>query len=152
MDFRWIIFIIFVNFAYANAISCHIRDTINVTSGTINDNGQLLHNGLIYNKEQFAEFSIIYKSFKEIEKVKPHLRGCVCELKKCIRICRFCEENESTNQCVSSNKLIMPNNDEISLETSNEFAIVEGKPCKVMTIMDPKEYDEDLWSFNVKIL
>lgn len=148
---RWIKVWIFVNFAYANAINCHLRDTINVSSGTIDDNGRLVHNGLIYDKEQFAKFSDIYKDFTNIEKVEPHLRGCVCELKKCLRVCRFCNENEPTEQCVSTKKLLMPNDEEISLENTSEFAVIEGKPCKVMYIMDPVSYDEDSWTFNVNL-
>lgn len=153
MKLQWIV--ILVSFGYANAISCDVRDTINVSSGTLDFDGNLHHNGLIYKNNQFAKFDFIYANYSSKLRVQPHLRGCICELKNCLRICRFCDENDELS-CVKSNKLLLPidgdENEmkEISIK-DDKFGVVEGDPCKVMIEMEPLEFDEDKWIFKVKI-
>jgi hypothetical protein len=134
-------------------ITCDIRDTINITDGVRIDNDRIEYNGLIYEKEMYDEFDFIYKNYSYKINVEPHLRGCVCELKKCIRVCRFCDDDEDTKgTCVKTSILTVPTEDneieEISLDNLNsKYAVVEGKRCEKMIMLEAEIYDEDKWSF-----
>jgi Methuselah N-terminus len=137
-------------------LSCNFRDTINITNGALDQEGRFHHDGLIYEKGMFAEFNFIYLNYSHEISVDPHIRGCVCELKKCIRVCRFCNENDALANftCVKTKKLAVHvdgDADEIKqipLTGKNlEYAVLEGRRCQRMYQLEPMSYDSDKWNF-----
>lgn len=141
--------LIFVTLSDAETkIDCDFIDTVNISSGHLDQIGNFHHKGIIYKKEMFANFDYVVENLKEIKKVEPHVRGCVCKLKSCIRLC--CREN--LDGCVKSEKLSVPTesgNEEIDLK-SDKFAVMDGWPCEEMYILEPEEFDYDKWYFQVK--
>jgi hypothetical protein len=139
-------------------ISCDVRDTINISSGATDQEGRFHHDNLIYEKGMFAEFDFYYFNFTYKVHVDPHIRGCVCKLKHCVRICRLCDETEELAEksfCVKTDKLTVNIDDENALEIpltgkGLEFAILEGRRCSHMYQLDPESYpDVDKWFFTV---
>lgn len=126
-----------------NKINCHIHDTINITGGFLDKKGKFHYENLIYETGKFA----IFNELNSIE-VESHIRGCACELKPCIRICKFCDSNDEES-CVKTNSLFVPYENEkqlkeISLE-NGEFSILEGRICNSYFIMEPQYYNEENW-------
>jgi hypothetical protein len=158
------IIIVSVNALNKPKILCDIRDTINITGGFLDQDGRFHHDGLIYEKEMFAEVDFINKGFQKEVQVEPHFRGCICEFKKCIRVCRFCDENEDANgKCVKTPTLMVPidaQNNMIELPLKGKdlnYTVLEGKRCDTNGTysLDPsgEPDDPDRWIFNeVEIL
>jgi G protein-coupled receptor Mth (Methuselah protein) len=129
-------------------ISCDFIDTVNITSGHLDQHGSFHHNGTVFTKGSFAEFDYVLENFTTKTKVEPHIRGCICEFKPCIRVC--CRGAEKS--CVETEKLLVPLTKETQKEidlTSNEYEFLNGKPCKNMFVLEPEEEDQDFWIFSV---
>jgi G protein-coupled receptor Mth (Methuselah protein) len=131
--------------------NCDFIDTINISSGYLDQNGNYRHQGNIYKKGMFANYNFEVEHFSEIKKVEPHVRGCVCELKTCLRLC--CLENlDVESDCVKTETLSVPiksGNSEIDLK-SEEYAVIEGWPCENMYSLEPLEFEYDDWYFEVR--
>lgn len=170
MIFYWILFCFTLAIERATTeiarhpISCNFHDTINISSGSMDHNsGQFSHNGLTYQKGMFAEFDYVIKNNSEV-KVDPHIRGCVCKLKNCIRVCEFCsDDDESLNmKCVKRSSQLKVLSSELMEELisldDDKFVFLEGKICENYYILEPEQYgDPDEWTFleviiNLKIL
>lgn len=129
-----------------NSINCDILDTVNITGGYIDANGSYHKDGLIYKSGKFGYFTKIPLNSTFSFIVDLHVRGCICEIKNCIRICRYCE-NDQDDLCIRSDKLLLPSEGderEISLE-NGEFAVVVGKVCERYFVLEPEEYEDDIW-------
>lgn len=146
--FKLLIF--FVTLHESFEISCDFIDTVNITAGSLNHKGNYVHNRIVYTKEFYATFDYIIDRFDGKRPVAPHIRGCICKLKPCIRVC--CRETtESEADCVKNNDLIVPTRnraEEIDL-LSEKFAIIDGWPCELMYDLEPEENDYDEWIFEV---
>lgn len=134
-------------------ISCDIHNTINISSGELDKDGKFHHDGLIYDKGLFAKFDYIYVNFTTTTKVDPHVRGCVCELKKCIRVCKLCQDGEDTGLCVKTENIEVPLENggfkNISLVGEElEYGVIVGKPCEHNVIID-SSHEADEWFFNL---
>lgn len=129
-------------------ISCDFLDTVNITSGYLDQHGSFHHDGIVFIKGSFAEFDYVFESFTTKTKVESHIRGCVCKFKPCIRICCRGERN----QCVKSEKLSLPLNNGIQKEidlNANEYGVLVGQSCKTTFDLMPEEDERDAWTFSV---
>lgn len=134
--------------ANALELSCDFHDSVNISSGYLDQQNNFHHDGTIFTKGSFAVFDYVLENSTIKIEVKPHVRGCICNYKPCIQLC--CRE--SGENCVISDVLSLPLSDgsqkEIDLN-SNEFGVLVGLPCKVFFDLEPEESDEDLWIFEV---
>lgn len=141
---------------HTNSISCDLSATINITDGHLDQNGRFHHDGLIYENEMFAEFDFVIVNISQKIQVDPHIRGCVCELKKCLRVCRFCSNNDKSvdKDCVKTEILTVASDETTNIETEislrdNSYTVLTGKACGFMVVLEPEEFDEDKWFFKV---
>lgn len=129
---------------------CNFLNTINVTTGHLDQNGNFLHKGVVFKKGMFAEYNYIIENLTEIVKVQPHIRGCLCDIKPCIRLC--CVGGPANSSaCVKTETLIVPTHDEdeeIELSGSR-YGILVGRPCGTMYKLEPADYPDDRWFFVV---
>lgn len=135
---------------------CSPFDTINITAGTKNSDDSITHNGITYEKNEYAYYNYIFKNQSHKIKVPKHIRGCICLHRICVRSC--CLENEiwnsNINKCVSNNNTelstfnatIRENGEFIdhNLQNSTEYGIVFGKICPFY-ILFPHETIDDTW-------
>lgn len=131
---------------------CNFFETINITSGHLDQYGNFHHDDVVYRRGTFQEYDYILRNFSIHVKVPVHVRGCVCLYKTCIRLCNKCD-NELTENCVRSSRLIMPTEDdeeEIDLD-DNKFGVLVGKPCNRMYELEPAQYPDDQWTFSVSL-
>lgn len=129
---------------------CNFLNTVNITSGHLDQNGNYLHKGVIFKKGLFAEYNYIVENLTELIKVEPHIRGCLCDIKPCIRLC--CKGTlASSSACIKTDTFTVPTNDEdeeIDI-TGKRFGVLVGRPCGIMYKLEPEDYPDDRWYFVV---
>jgi len=143
---------VFINRSADASLSCKFIDTVNITGGHKDSDQNFVHNGDVYPLGTYQEFNYIENHAQNKTSVDPHIRGCICKLKPCIRFC--CHKN--SKDCVTSNKLTV-NNENYEVEaidiSENKYGILIGRPCENVYSLAPEDYDEDRWNFlNVSIL
>lgn len=135
---------------------CDFIDTINITSGHKDIHGNYIYNGDTYHKGLYAEYNYVVENFTETLTVEPHIRGCLCKLKPCIRLCCLIDENDpkplsDTNPCIGIEETIsVPFEDSDDLEirlNGGDYGVMVGKPCASMYKSEPNEYPDDTWHF-----
>ena len=127
---------------------CEFRNTVNISSGFLDKNGDFNHEGTVYARGSFAEFDYILKNFTKKIKVEKHIRGCICKYKTCIRICcrgdpRNCEQPKFFNVFTKEG-----NEEAIDL-SGRKYGFLTNIPCDVMYSLSPQDYDYDQWFFSV---
>lgn len=129
---------------------CNFLNTINITSGHLDQNGNFHHKGVVFKKGLFAEYNYVVENLTELVKVEPHIRGCLCDIKPCIRLCCVGEPTNSST-CVKTETLVVPTHDEdeeIEL-AGNRYGVLIGRPCGLMYKLEPEDYPDDRWYFVV---
>lgn len=127
---------------------CLYRDTINITSGFIDQHGDYHHEGTVYIRGSYAEYDYIIENVTNKITVESHIRGCVCMYKPCFRICCRVDERNCTKP--KNFKVPTKDGDEKEINTSeNVFGVLMGVSCHQMYSLSPEDYDYDLWYFSV---
>ena len=148
MEWKFLIVVfIFINRSADASLSCKFIDTVNITDGYKDSNQNFVHNGDVYPLGIYQEFDYIENSFNKTKtSVNPHIRGCICKLKPCIRFC--CHKN--SKDCIPSNKMTISNENEesevINL-SENKYGILIGRSCEKSYHLEPEDYDDDRWNF-----
>lgn len=154
---------------------CSIFDTINITAGIRDKQGNIEFEENIYGPREYSVYDYVFDYTHSYVKVKPHIRGCLCTKRNCIRLeleidkskswisnwnsFRLCcppgqIANENERRCMEhpDHEVFVNITDEEEekvqvLLHSDNYGIVIDKPCKTMYFLDPEEYDEDKWYF-----
>lgn len=132
---------------------CDFIDTINITSGHKDKHGNYIYNGDTFHKGLYAEYNYVVENFTEKLSVQPHIRGCLCSVKPCIRLCCLNDENDpkkssDAKPCINEEIITVPFEDNDDLEiriNGGEYGVMVGKPCVGMYKAEPNEYPDDSW-------
>ncbi|XP_041448262.1 G-protein coupled receptor Mth-like isoform X2 [Drosophila obscura] len=81
---------------------CDYFDTVNVTGSQRLINGSFLYQGLLIPAELTAEFCHRLMPDYTTQPVEKHLRGCVCRLRPCLRLCCHHSQLMANGQCGGS--------------------------------------------------
>lgn len=141
-----------------NKKPCSIFDTTNITAGVRNPDDSITFNNITYMKDQYKIYDYIVKRHKEKIYVEPHIRGCICSHRICLRSCcpynemihignGSCVENTNANENRSFNVSILTNGFDMvhDLFADPHYGLSYGIPCGVI-LLDPIEYEEtDIW-------
>lgn len=123
----------------APILPCNFYDSINITDGQYGPDGVIVYDGLTYTPNQYAKVNYIWENGKTKIMAHEHIRGCICNIKKCIRTCcpygkvwnsdvKQCESHEFTKDY---NHLILNEMNEIEEVALNEhFSLVNDRPCE----------------------
>lgn len=126
------------------SVPCNYQDTINITLGHLDQEGQFHYDGMVFKKGMFAEYDYTIEKNTEIVKVQPHFRGCICELRPCIRLC--CAEES----CISDTLVVPTHEEDEEIDVKGKtYGVLTGRPCEQMYKLDPQEYSDDIWYFVV---
>lgn len=123
-------------------LPCDFLDAINITDGVRLENGIILHDGVQYPKDQYAEVNYILENGGTRVPVKSYMRGCLCNIKKCIRLC--CPYGQFVDLSIQVGKKCRPddaaknfeseiegNNQELStVKLHDHFGYVDDRPCE----------------------
>ncbi|CAO1416062.1 unnamed protein product [Diamesa tonsa] len=136
---------------------CNYIDTVNITSGHKDNDGNIIFNGTTFPKEMYAQYNYEIVNYVERKSVNPHTRGCLCLIKPCIRLCCYSDDTNSTPSlesmpCVSKNKFSVQihNGDVQDVNLSDgKFGVVIGRTCPQMYKIEVEEDMEDFWELHL---
>ncbi|XP_052894771.1 G-protein coupled receptor Mth2-like [Anopheles moucheti] len=140
------------------SLPCDYIDSVNITDGERLPNGDIRHNGVIYNKTYYRTIDYEYEQFTTKKFVPEYVRGCLCAVRICVRLC--CGEHEYLGQdeaqgrltCKRSEKYL-PINVELNAteivdlrKNHSLYGFLYGKPgfCQVYELQ-PEYNSGDEW-------
>jgi G protein-coupled receptor Mth (Methuselah protein) len=130
-------------------LPCDFRETVNISSGYQDKQGNFHHDGTVYTKGSFAEYDYIVVNLKnDTVPAEPHIRGCICFFKPCFRVC--CRGDE--RNCEKPKKLSFPtkeNGKEDVDVVGGKYGVLLSVSCHEMYNLVPNEYKFDKWYFLV---
>lgn len=143
-------------------LPCEYRDSVNISSGTRDALGNIVHNGVVYTSQNFALINYDYVDYDVRVDVANYYRGCICQVTKCVRLCCpigqwYLSDGESTG-CVDKSE-DFPAKILANVTTTNEtklvniierkiYGFVPQKPCPALMIEDIEEWALDDVSFH----
>lgn len=75
----------------ADELPCTYFESINITDGVMQPNGDITYKNNVYSKNQYAKVNTVLSKDQNLNgefiKVPSYYRGCLCNRKKCMRIC-----------------------------------------------------------------
>lgn len=111
---------------------CGFENTVNLTDRQSFENGSYLYQGILVppEKQQLYDYDVKFSAM--MIDVPPHLRGCVCDKKPCIKLCcpedKYLYDNTNSSTC----EKLMPDMD-VSWNVTIEL---ENKQTKVVNIFE----------------
>lgn len=141
----WFFCCVFINeeFFVSAKVPCNFIDSVNISGGILQFDKSILFDGMIFPVDQYAEVNYILRNGKTPINVKPHIRGCPCSFKACIRLCCpfgsfatnytsnaefLCSKNETAKTI--KRKIFHENNNQSEiLDLSKHFSFVD-RACK----------------------
>ncbi|XP_062550724.1 G-protein coupled receptor Mth2-like isoform X3 [Armigeres subalbatus] len=139
-------------------LPCEFRDSVNISSGTRNALGNIVHNDIVYTSQNFALINYDYVEHDVRVSVSSYYRGCICQVSKCVRLCCpigqwYLRVGETTN-CVDKSDdfpvILLTNvttiTNEIRLGNIFEekaYGFLPQKPCPELLIEDIEQWALD---------
>lgn len=129
-------------FLLSRELPCEYLESVNITNGAELANGHILHNDVVYPKELYAKinYEMDYLG-KERKIVEPYIRGCLCRIKPCIRLCCphgnfFDKDRDIGKKCYKhdaaknyASEMINQYNETVSIVLDDYFGFVDDRSC-----------------------
>lgn len=128
-------------------LPCHFLDSINITDGIAQTDGSIIFQNTIFPENQYAEVNYVLKNGNDHIPVKSHLRGCLCSIKPCMRLCcppgtiveysdgkQVCKPHEAARKLTG--EVVSENNKKQTLRLDQKFAFVDQHPCHQLYFAD----------------
>lgn len=140
-----VIFLLSVNWMHASSLSpdlpCEFLDSINITAGVKQANGSILFDGILFPIDEIAEVDYSLENGKEHISVKPHIRGCLCQIQPCFRLCcphgSFKQYGNGSKSCLLheaahnlEHEIVDTNNQTQTVKLHEHFKYVDHRPCE----------------------
>lgn len=133
----------------SNILPCDYADSMNITNGHLLPNNNYIFNGVEYPDGHYARINYTI-SEKKIVPQHPYIRGCVCNVKDCIRFCcpygsylemknggGFCRHHDVAKHI--DGEIINQNNETQRIKYHEHFAILHRYPCENILRMPNEE-------------
>ncbi|XP_075161433.1 G-protein coupled receptor Mth2-like isoform X2 [Haematobia irritans] len=157
--------LILVSFAHivlcqtAQVPNCPFEDTVDLTNAKKFNNGSYLYENILIHSDQVATYAYEEIFDGELLPRAPHLRGCACHARSCIRFCchptkelianysRKCSNDDVENelQYDAYVNVILANGTSVRQHLLNEFNVIHGVPCEGAYSLVPEWDKEDSW-------
>ena len=108
----------------ATFYKCNFANTVNITAGHHFPNGSYEFENVIYNKGFYKNYNFILDKHRQKVIVEKHIRGCLCAIKSCIRICKNYENLEYIN-VYNQNDI----EEKIYIKNNTDYHIMTHNPC-----------------------
>lgn len=127
-------------FEPSHILPCDYSDSINITNGILQPNKSYIFNGVEYGQGHYAKIDYTIYNDKIIPQ-RPYIRGCLCNVKHCIRLCcpygSYLEIKNSAGICrrheaakYIEGEIINQNNETQRIKFHEHFAILHKYPCQ----------------------
>ncbi|CAH1722926.1 unnamed protein product [Chironomus riparius] len=153
MEMEWKLLIavfIFISRSVESSLPCSFIETVNITGGYVDIDRNYIYSSDVYPLGAYQEFDYLEDFARNRVSVDPHIRGCICKLKPCIRLCCQGKENNFDSNCFISDTITVVNevNEDETIDLNDtHYGILIGRPCKVMYELNVADYDDDRWNF-----
>ncbi|XP_061496511.1 uncharacterized protein LOC1276880 [Anopheles gambiae] len=132
------------------SLPCDFIDSVNITDGERLPNDEIRHNGVIYNKTYYRVIDYDYQDFATKRYVPNYVRGCLCAVRICVRLC--CGEHEYLGKRCTHTDDYLPilvnvsATEAVDLRNHSLYGFLYGKPCEQVYELLPEESPADEWS------
>ncbi|KAH8379948.1 hypothetical protein KR009_008147 [Drosophila setifemur] len=141
--------------ATADIPDCDYYDTVNITAGERFSNGSFLYEGLLIPAHLTGEYDSRVMADNSVEPEMKHWRGCVCQLKSCIRlcchhhnllqedVCNMAEENQMDRLDPYLN-VTLEDGSEVRRHFRTDFVVQSDlpRPCADFNHLDDRDADD----------
>ncbi|XP_039964156.1 G-protein coupled receptor Mth2-like [Bactrocera tryoni] len=157
----FVIYLLNCHGALSNIPNCAFEDTVNITASQKFPNGTYSYGGLLVPPHLIGYYEYIELFGGERKPMEQHLRGCVCQLKRCIKYC--CDPRakmrrlDETSPAKCEPTLIkginyspylnitLHNGTQCAMNWLTEFVVQRGLPCESGGMLVPHLSDLDRW-------
>lgn len=123
-------------------LPCDIRDSVNITGGIRHPNKSISFDNTMFSFSEYATVHYVLKNGTERVQTEPHIRGCPCKIRPCIRLCCAygsfventaegysieCRENEAAKNFEV--QLLNTNNVNTTVNLDHYFGYVSKQIC-----------------------
>lgn len=142
-----------VRYSACNSLPCDFIDSVNITDGVRLANGTINHNGILYSPTYYREIDYDYEDFATRKYVPPYIRGCLCAVRICVRLC--CRDNEHLAIGCTKADMVFPIRANVSVNATREmidlrespnYGFLHGKPCAQVYELLPQDSPHDEWT------
>lgn len=136
--------VIILNANERNQLPCKYLDSINITDGIRQADDSIELNGMVFTKDQYAHIDFVLENGVTHQIVPPYMRGCVCRMKSCVRLCcplgsfyqnRSCHRHNNHVQRLEATVLDEHKHTK-TIILDNHFAYVNDRSCRQRYIAD----------------
>lgn len=130
-----------------NQLPCEYLDSINITDGIHRpDDDSVVFNGMVFDKNQYARIDYVLDNGMTHRAVPSYVRGCICQMKSCIRLCcpynsfyqnRSCHRHSNHTHIQRLKTTILNRHKQIELiSLDHRFTYVTDRSCHQRYIAD----------------
>uniref|UniRef100_A0A0A1WU16 G-protein coupled receptor Mth2 n=1 Tax=Zeugodacus cucurbitae TaxID=28588 RepID=A0A0A1WU16_ZEUCU len=152
-----VIFLMNTHYVLSNIPNCPFGDTVELTDAHRLDNGSYRYEGVLVPPLLTGYYEYIELYNGEQHEVPRHLRGCVCQIKNCFKLCcalgkALYRVNPETVVCRELSEewkyspyvnITLSNGSKILKNALEEFVVQVGQPCEIGFILQPHKYLDD---------
>ena len=140
--------------------NCNFEDTVNLTNAKKFTNGSYLYEDYVIIPPDLVSL-YDYEELYDGERiaVQPHLRGCVCRDRNCIKFCchptkelisemsRVCAPHDLDEELAYDPYLTvtLKNGTKSKVHATRDFVVIQGIPCEGGYPLLPQDDDDDKW-------
>lgn len=130
-----------------NQLPCEYLDSLNITDGIRHTDGSIEFNGMIFTQDQYARIDYVLENGMTHKIVQPYVRGCVCRMKTCVRLCcpygsfydyvnRTCHPHDSERVRRLKTDVLDEHKQTKSIILDHHFAYVNDRSCHQRYLVD----------------
>lgn len=126
-------------------LPCQYLDSINITGGIRRADDSIEFNGMVFGQEQYARIDYVLENGVTHKIVEPYVRGCICQMKSCVRLCcpygwfyqnRTCHRNSNERVPRLETAVLDEQKQTKSIILDHHFAYVNDRSCHQRYIAD----------------
>lgn len=126
-------------------LPCNFLDSINITDGALQSDNSIIFRDTKFIENQYARIDYLVDNGSRIS-VEPHLRGCLCNIRSCIRLCcpygtiyerlptgeKMCRKHELATEFTK--EIHTEDSNVKTLLEKNHFGYVDDRSCSQLYI------------------
>lgn len=138
---------------FLNGLRCSFQESVNITDGIHHANKTITFDGVNYPIHEYVDMDYDINSKLERIKVKPYIRGCLCNIRPCISLC--CpygsfgsEDNEGKSKCAEQEaafknvqiQIVNEESESVNVTLDQRFKYIQTKCAKNISYYLDEDY------------
>lgn len=143
-----------INLRNGHNLPCDYLDSINITDGTLQPDTSVTYNNITYPPDQYFDIDYVLRngSKTHIKVQSSYRRGCLCNIKPCVRLCcpagvlfsnrkNRCHHHINQSAEHFEHEVLDKDNATENWVLEDHFAFVYDRPCGGRFIVDDGGYN-----------